>query len=42
MNYNKFGHYLLDYSVGTHGSRDFNDWRFIDLTYFQKTSDYPY
>jgi len=42
MNYNKFGHYLLNYSDGTHGTRDFDDWGSIDLTYFQKASDYPY
>jgi hypothetical protein len=40
MNYNKFGHYLLDYSDGTHGERDFDDWGFIDLTYFQSQSDW--
>jgi len=40
MNYNKYAMYLLDYSDGTHGNNDFNDWSFIDLTYFNKPWDY--
>lgn len=39
MNYNKFSLYVLDYSDGTHGIRDNNDWKQIDLTYFQRKSD---
>jgi len=35
MNYNKFGQYYMDYSDGSHGIRDFDDWGNIDLTYFQ-------
>jgi hypothetical protein len=35
MNYNKFGKYYMDYSDGTHGIRDVDDWGNIDLTYFQ-------
>ncbi|MEE8565913.1 MAG: hypothetical protein V3S79_05970 [Candidatus Thermoplasmatota archaeon] len=35
MNYNKFGQYYLDYSNGSHGVHDFDDWSNIDLTYFQ-------
>lgn len=35
MNYNKFGHYLLDYSDGSHGIRDADDWEQVDLTFFQ-------
>jgi hypothetical protein len=42
MNYNKFGYYLLDFSDGSHGIRDTNDWDYIDLTYFQKKSRNPH
>ncbi len=35
MNYNKFGKYYMDYSDGSNGDRDFDDWSNIDLTYFQ-------
>lgn len=35
MNYNKFGQYYMDYSDGSHGIKDFDDWSNIDLTYFQ-------
>lgn len=36
MNYNKFGLYLLGYSDGSHGPHDFDDWGFINLTFFNK------
>jgi hypothetical protein len=36
MNYNKFISYLLDYSDGSHGPHDFDDWGFIDITFFNK------
>jgi len=42
MNYHKFGLYVLDYSDGTHGKHDSNDWEQIDLTFFQKPFDYTY
>ena len=42
MNYNKFGHYVMDYSDGSHGVHDFDDWGFIDLTYFQEKSRSKY
>jgi hypothetical protein len=42
MNYHKFGLYVFDYSDGSHGTRDANDWQQIDLTYFQRTSDEDY
>ena len=38
MNYAKFSKYILDYSDGSNGERDFDDWSDIDLTYFQKPS----
>ena len=38
MNYGKFGNYVLGYSDGSHGERDFDDWSDIDLTYFQRPS----
>ena len=38
MNYHKFGQYYTDYSDGTHGERDSDDWSYIDLTYFQRPS----
>jgi len=42
MNYNKFGQYALDYSDGSHGVNDFDDWGFINLTYFQDKSSSRY
>lgn len=42
MNYNKFGKYVLDYSDGTHGKRDADDWDHIDLTFFQRPHNYTY
>ena len=37
MNY-RYTYYILDYSDGTHGTRDFNDWAEIDLSYFEPRS----
>ena len=34
MNY-RYTYYILDYSDGSHGKRDFDDWEEIDLTYFE-------
>ena len=34
MNY-KYAYSILDYSDGSHGFGDYNDWENIDLTYFQ-------
>ncbi|RLF61368.1 MAG: hypothetical protein DRN16_03770 [Thermoplasmata archaeon] len=31
---------VLDYSDGTHGEHDYNDWAHIDLTYFQKSAPF--
>jgi len=42
MNYHKFGSYVLEYSDGSHGIRDADDWEQIDLTFFQKTIDEKY
>lgn len=42
MNYAKFGHYVLDYSDGSHGSHDADDWSQIDLTFFQKPINEKY
>jgi hypothetical protein len=42
MNYNKFGKYVMDYSDGTHGIRDFDEWGYIDLTYFQKQPNWAF
>lgn len=42
MNYDKFGSYVLDYSDGSHGKRDADDWEHIDLTFFQRPFDYTY
>ena len=42
MNYNKFSKYLFDYSDGSHGEHDADDWDQIDLTYFQRTSEETY
>ncbi len=36
MNYDKFGRYVLEYSDGTNGERDVDDWSLIDLTFFQR------
>ena len=35
MNY-RYTYRLVDYSDGTHGINDFDDWNRIDLTYFQR------
>jgi hypothetical protein len=35
MNY-RYTYTILDYSDGTHGKRDYNDWENIDLSYFEK------
>jgi hypothetical protein len=35
MNYQKLNMYYLDYSDGSHGLRDKDDWSYIDLTFFQ-------
>ena len=37
MNYG-YMYVLLDYSDGTHGKNDFDDWNNIDLTFFQNPS----
>lgn len=42
MNYAKFGNYILDFSDGSHGMRDSNDWEQIDLTFFQHPIDEEY
>ncbi len=42
MNYNKFGLYLLDYSDGSHGKHDADDWEQVDLTFFQNQIDEKY
>jgi hypothetical protein len=36
MNYDYFYERLVDYSDGTHGENDFDDWSNIDLGYFQR------
>lgn len=38
MNY-QYTYYRFDYSDGTHGWNDFNDWAEIDLSYFEKPTD---
>lgn len=38
MNYDYFWYRSLDYSDGTHGEYDFDDWSYIDLTFFQTPS----
>lgn len=38
MSYAKFGIYVLGYSDGSNGERDFDDWSDIDITYFQRPS----
>jgi len=35
MNY-RYSYFILDYSDGSHGKRDYDDWENIDLTYFEK------
>ena len=35
MNY-RYTYDILDYSDGSHGRRDFDDWEHIDLSYFEK------
>lgn len=42
MNYQKLNMYLLDYSDGSHGPLDMDDWEYIDLTFFQKPIDEDY
>jgi hypothetical protein len=42
MNYQKFGGYVSDYSDGTHGTHDSNDWAQVDLTYFQRNFEEEY
>ena len=42
MNYQKLNMYLLDYSDGSHGPRDKNDWEYIDLTFFQRPINEEY
>jgi nitrous oxidase accessory protein len=36
MNY-RYTFYSLDYSDGTHGRNDYNDWKNLDLTFFKNT-----
>jgi hypothetical protein len=39
MNY-RYTYFILDYSDGSHGRRDFDDWENLDLTWFEyKNSD---
>jgi hypothetical protein len=40
MNYAKFTVYVLGYSNGNNGPRDFDDWGYIDLTIFQRPADW--
>jgi hypothetical protein len=42
MNYQKLNMYLLDYSDGSHGPRDMDDWSYIDLTFFQRPINEDY
>jgi len=35
MNY-RYTYSILDYSDGSHGKIDYDDWENIDLTYFEK------
>ena len=37
MNY-RYVFEIFDYSDGTHGKRDYDDWKNIDLTYFEKNT----
>lgn len=41
MNY-RYAWSLVDYSDGTHGSNDFNDWEAIDPSFFEKNFFAPY
>jgi hypothetical protein len=40
MQYLYFGERLVDYSDGSHGEGDYNDWANIDLAYFQRPVEY--
>jgi hypothetical protein len=40
MNYDYFRQRYFDYSDGTHGEHDTDDWAALDLTFFQRPSDY--
>ena len=42
MNYDYFRQRYFDYSDGTHGENDHDDWGTIDLTFFQKPLDRVY
>ena len=37
MNY-RYTYKIFDYSDGTHGQRDFNDWAALDFSHFEKTT----
>ena len=39
MNYQKYSERIFDYSDGTHGPNDKDDWAAIDPGYFQRTSE---
>jgi len=39
MNYHKYSERLFDYSDGSHGENDKDDWGNIDVGYFQRTSE---
>ncbi len=39
MNYDYFWYRNFDYSDGTHGEYDFDDWSYLDLTFFQTSSE---
>ncbi|UCF49859.1 MAG: hypothetical protein JSU91_08945 [Thermoplasmatales archaeon] len=40
MNY-RYTYFILDYSDGSHGKRDFDDWENIDLTWFEYINSDP-
>lgn len=40
MNYDYFRQRYFDYSDGSHGKYDRDDWKELDLTFFQKPSEY--
>ena len=40
MNYEYFYERVLDYSDGSHGENDYDDWSNIDLPYFQRPNEY--
>lgn len=40
MNY-RYTYFILDYSDGSHGKRDFDDWENIDLTWFEYVNSEP-